>query len=100
MPYSSHFVWERLIGVARNILNDILLDSKLGNLTHDVLTTFIAEVTAIMNGRPLVPVSVVLVNQQFCLHKFFSHRRPMIFPSTFRILTFAICIIRSGLWSK
>ncbi|KAK7882503.1 hypothetical protein WMY93_028677 [Mugilogobius chulae] len=30
---------------------------KTEHLTHEVLTTFLAEVTAIMNARPLVPVS-------------------------------------------
>lgn len=37
--------WERMIGSARRIL------------THDVLATFMAEVSAIINNRPLVSVS-------------------------------------------
>ena len=56
-PHSSHMggVWERLIGVARRILDSMLRD--IGTLTHEVLVTLMAEVTAIINSRPLVPVS-------------------------------------------
>ena len=56
-PHSSHMggVWERMIGVVRRILDALLLNSK--NLTHDVLATFMAEVCAIVNARPIVPVS-------------------------------------------
>ncbi|KAK3103260.1 hypothetical protein FSP39_017922 [Pinctada imbricata] len=58
-PYSSHMggVWERLIGVTRRILDAILLEVKHAKLTHEVLCTFFAEVAAIINSRPLVPVS-------------------------------------------
>ena len=56
-PHSSHMggAWERMIGIARRIL-DSLLSSHKTALTHEVITTFLAEVTAIMNSRPLVPV--------------------------------------------
>ncbi|XP_062582062.1 uncharacterized protein LOC134243851 [Saccostrea cucullata] len=58
-PHASHFggTWERMIGIARRILEAMLMDTKHGKLTHEVLTTFMAEVMAIMNSRPLVPVS-------------------------------------------
>lgn len=58
-PHASHFggSWERMIGIARRILDAMLTDTKHGKLTHEVLTTFMAEVMAIMNSRPLVPVS-------------------------------------------
>ena len=49
--------WERLIGVARRILDAMLLHTKHTRLTHEVLSTLMAEVMAIMNARPLVPVS-------------------------------------------
>ena len=49
--------WERLIGVARRILDAVLLQTGHTRLTHDVLSTLMAEVMAIMNSRPLVPVS-------------------------------------------
>ena len=58
-PHSSHMggVWERMIGIARRILNSMLSENKHRNLTHEVLCTFMYEVTAIINSRPLVPVS-------------------------------------------
>lgn len=39
-----------MIGIARRILD--------ARLTHEVLTTLKAEVMAIMNARPIVPVSM------------------------------------------
>ncbi|XP_052810470.1 uncharacterized protein LOC128238519 [Mya arenaria] len=56
-PCSSHMggVWERMIGVSRRILESML--SNTHNLTHDVLVTLMAEVSAIVNARPIVPVS-------------------------------------------
>ncbi|CAG2224086.1 unnamed protein product [Mytilus edulis] len=58
-PYSSHMggAWERLIGIARRILDSILFEARHQRLTHEVLCTFMAETTAIMNSRPLVPIS-------------------------------------------
>ncbi|XP_056430806.1 uncharacterized protein LOC130369492 [Hyla sarda] len=58
-PHSSHMggAWERLIGVARRILDAMLLQSKPTHLTHETLSTFMAEVMAIINSRPLVPIS-------------------------------------------
>ena len=57
-PQSSHMggVWERLIGVVRRVLESILADCSR-ELTHEVLSTFMAEVCAIVNSRPLVQVS-------------------------------------------
>ncbi|XP_042566527.1 uncharacterized protein LOC122133784 [Clupea harengus] len=49
--------WERMIGVARRILDSMVLQRKQNDLTHEVLCTLMAEVCAIMNARPLVPVS-------------------------------------------
>lgn len=58
-PHGSHMggVWERMIGIARRILDSMLLQTHHNRLTHEVLTTFMAEVSAIINARPLVPVS-------------------------------------------
>lgn len=58
-PHSSHMggVWERMIGVTRRILDSMLSNTSSKHLTHEVLTTLMAEVTAIINARPLVPVS-------------------------------------------
>lgn len=57
-PHASHMggSWERLIGVARRILESMLLENGT-RLTHEILCTLMAEVAAIMNARPLVPVS-------------------------------------------
>lgn len=56
-PHSSHMggSWERMIGVARRILEGMLLPVK--TLTHEVLTTLMAEVSAMINSRPIVPIS-------------------------------------------
>lgn len=56
-PHASHMggAWERMIGVARRILDFLLLGVK--NLTHDVLATLMAEVSSIVNARPLTPMS-------------------------------------------
>ncbi|XP_033729755.1 uncharacterized protein LOC117318933 [Pecten maximus] len=45
-------VWERMIGVTRRMLS-----TTTSKLTHEVLTIFMAEVSAIVNSRPIVPVS-------------------------------------------
>lgn len=58
-PAASHMggVWERMIGVIRRILDSMLLNSRRGPLSHEVLCTLMAEVCAIVNGRPIVPIS-------------------------------------------
>ncbi|XP_062413389.1 uncharacterized protein LOC119222763 [Pungitius pungitius] len=57
-PHASHMggSWERMIGLSRRILDGILLQDRV-QLTHDLLCTLMMEVTAIINARPLVPVS-------------------------------------------
>lgn len=58
-PHASHMggAWERLIGVARRILDSMLLQNSHSHLTYEMLATFLAEVSAIMNSRPLAPIS-------------------------------------------
>ncbi|KAK3750306.1 hypothetical protein QZH41_001774 [Actinostola sp. cb2023] len=58
-PHASHAggVWERMIGVVRRILDSMLTTVAAKYLTPEVLTTLMAEISAIVNGRPLVPVS-------------------------------------------
>lgn len=46
-----------MIGVTRSILISMLLGVSVKNLAHEVLCFLMAEVTAIINGRPLVTVS-------------------------------------------
>ncbi len=57
-PHASHCggTGERMIGLARRILDSMFLQLK-DKLTHEVQVTFMAEVTAIINARPLVPVT-------------------------------------------
>ena len=58
-PHSSHFggAWERMIGTVRRVLDAMLLEAPMKNLSHEVLVTFLMEVCAIVNSRPIVPVS-------------------------------------------
>jgi hypothetical protein len=58
-PHASHFggAWERMIGMIRKILDSQLLEPVNRNLTHDILSTLMAEVSAIVNSRPLASVS-------------------------------------------
>lgn len=49
--------WERMIGVTRKILDAMLLEHRNAKLTHEILVTLMAEVTAIVNARPLTAVS-------------------------------------------
>lgn len=57
-PHASHMggSWERMIGVARRICDSMLLQQK-SRLTQEVLSTLMAEVTAIINAHPLLPMS-------------------------------------------
>ncbi|PFX27728.1 hypothetical protein AWC38_SpisGene7509 [Stylophora pistillata] len=54
-PHASHFgsVWERQIGTIRRVLDAMLAELGPRQLTHEILSTFIAEVTAIVNARPI-----------------------------------------------
>ncbi|XP_058881751.1 uncharacterized protein LOC131737334 [Acipenser ruthenus] len=58
-PHSSHMggAWERMIGISRRILDSMLQQIGPSRLTHEVLSTLMAEVTTIMNARPLTPIS-------------------------------------------
>ena len=58
-PHSSHMggVWERMIGVSRRILDSMLAECKGKEMTHEVLTTFMAEVCTIINSRPITTIS-------------------------------------------
>lgn len=58
-PHASHMggSWERMIGLARRILDAMFQQLGSSALTHEALSTLMAEVAAIINARPLVPVS-------------------------------------------
>lgn len=46
-----------MIGIVKRILDSMLTTNSVHLLTHEVLVTLLAEVTAIVNSRPLIPVS-------------------------------------------
>lgn len=50
-------VWERMIWVSRRILDSMLSQIQPSHLSHEVLSTFMAEVSAIINARPLTTIS-------------------------------------------
>lgn len=58
-PHSSHMggVWEHMIKTARRILDALLLDASTKNLTHEAIVTFLTEVSAIINSRPITSIS-------------------------------------------
>ena len=58
-PHSSHMggVWERMIGVSRRILDSMLSQIEPSHLSHEVLPTVMAEVSTIINARPLTTIS-------------------------------------------
>lgn len=61
-PHVSHMggAWKRMIGIAHRILDCMLLEQRKSCLAHEVLTTLMAEIAAIMNAKPLIPVSLDL----------------------------------------
>ena len=54
-PHASHFggAWERQIGTIRRVLDAMLVQLGSPQLTHEPLVTLMAEVTAIVNARPI-----------------------------------------------
>ena len=54
-PHASHFggVWERQIGTVCRILDAMFMEIGSSQLTHELLTTLMAEVTGIVNSRPI-----------------------------------------------
>jgi len=58
-PHSSHMggIWERMIRTTRAILNSLIAKLPGRELSHEVLVTLLAEVSAIINSRPLTCIS-------------------------------------------
>ena len=54
-PHASHFgsAWERQIGTIRRVLEAMFAELGSHQLTHELLVTLMAEVTAIVNARPI-----------------------------------------------
>ena len=57
-PHALHFggVWERQIGTIRRVLDGMMMELGRSQLTHELLVTLMAEVSAIVNARPLATV--------------------------------------------
>ena len=58
-PHAFHFggVWERQIRTIRSILDAMLTQIGSSQLDHDLLSTLMAEVTGIVNCRPIAVIS-------------------------------------------
>jgi hypothetical protein len=58
-PHASHFggVWERQIGTIRRVLDAMLLKIGAAQLDDELLLTLMAEVSSIVNNRPITAVS-------------------------------------------
>ena len=57
-PHASHFggAWERQIGTIRRVLDAMFAELGSTQLTHELLVTLMAEVTAIVNARPIAAI--------------------------------------------
>ncbi|KAJ8335408.1 hypothetical protein SKAU_G00387500 [Synaphobranchus kaupii] len=97
-PHASHMggAWERLIGVARRILDAMLLQTGHTRLTHEVLSTLMAEVMAIINARPLVPGPQTPTRRQSSRQRCCSPRRWTSSQPRLETLRWRICTGSSG----
>ncbi|CAC5390484.1 unnamed protein product [Mytilus coruscus] len=99
-PHASHFggSWERMIGLSRRILDCMLIREKIDS--HEILVTLMAEVSAIVNSRPLVSVSTdpdnpeVLSPSMLLTHKKGQDEQSMLQFGT------RTCYVVSGRWFK
>jgi len=57
-PHASHFggVWERQIGTVRRVVDAMLAELGHQQLTHELFTTLMSEVMAIVNARPIAAI--------------------------------------------
>ena len=57
-PHASHFegARERQIGTIRRVLDAMLAELGSDQLTHELVVTLMAEVTAIVNARPIAAI--------------------------------------------
>ncbi|XP_052251751.1 uncharacterized protein LOC127858589 [Dreissena polymorpha] len=83
-PHASHKggFWERIIGLTRNILNAMLLNTQGQKLTHEVLCTLMCEVCAVLNSRPIGPITYdpldpVLITPSMLLTQKSGHLTPL-----------------------
>ena len=86
---------ERMIGVARRILDYLLMQNTSRPLSNEVLYTFMAEITALINVRPLVPISAdsdspLILTPAMLLTQMLEH---LLLQGTFQRVT---CLDNSG----
>ena len=57
-PHASHFsgAWERQIRTIQQVLNAMFAELGASQLTHELLVTLIAEVSPIVNARPIAAI--------------------------------------------
>ncbi|XP_048580423.1 uncharacterized protein LOC116604791 [Nematostella vectensis] len=65
-PHASHFggVWERQINTIRRVLDGMFAELGKAQLTHELLSTLMAEVVAIVNARPITAIPSDVDNPQ------------------------------------
>ncbi|XP_048586638.1 uncharacterized protein LOC125568411 [Nematostella vectensis] len=65
-PHASHFggVWERQINTIRRVLDGMFAELGKAQLTHELLSTLIAEVVATVNARPITAILSDVDNPQ------------------------------------
>ena len=58
LPHASHFggAWEHQIATIRRVLDAMLLELGTRQLTHELLSTLMSEVAAIVNTRPTTAI--------------------------------------------
>ncbi|VDI38982.1 Hypothetical predicted protein [Mytilus galloprovincialis] len=97
-PHASHMggVWERVIGITRRILDSLLMEASRNKLTHEMLVTFLAEASAIVNSRPLVPLTTDPENPMPLSPSLLLTQKPQQIIKDQRIIDSKICTINSG----
>lgn len=65
-PHASNFggAWERQIGTIRRVLSAMFAELGSTQLTHELLVTLMAEVSAIVNARPIAALPTDTDNPQ------------------------------------
>ena len=65
-PHASNFggAWERQIGTIRRVLNAMFAELGSTQVTHELLVTLMAEVSAIVNARPIAALPTDTDNPQ------------------------------------
>ena len=70
-PHALHFgsAWERQIGTIRRVLDAMFPELESSQLTHELLVTLMAEVSAVVNARPHLQSHLMRTNLNRCLQQ-------------------------------